>query len=26
VMSIFNKLDLHRRKQLAEWVMRWRPS
>jgi DNA-binding CsgD family transcriptional regulator len=26
VMSIFNKLDLHRRKQLAEWVTRSRPS
>jgi DNA-binding NarL/FixJ family response regulator len=26
VMSIFNKLDLHRRKQLAEWVIRSRPS
>ena len=26
VMSIFNKLDLHQRKQLAEWVMRSRPS
>jgi len=26
VMSIFNKLDLHRRKQLADWVMRSRPS
>jgi DNA-binding CsgD family transcriptional regulator len=26
VMSIFNKLDLHRRKQLVEWVLRSRPS
>ena len=26
VMSIFSKLDLHRRKQLADWVMRSRPS
>jgi DNA-binding CsgD family transcriptional regulator len=26
VMSIFNKLDLHKRKQLAEWVTRSRPS
>lgn len=26
VMSSFNKLDLHRRKQLAEWVVRSRPS
>ena len=26
VMSIFNRLDLHRRKQLAEWVIRSRPS
>ena len=25
VMSIFNKLDLHRRKQLADWVTRSRP-
>jgi DNA-binding NarL/FixJ family response regulator len=26
VVNIFNKLDLHRRKQLAEWVIRSRPS
>jgi DNA-binding NarL/FixJ family response regulator len=26
VMSTFQKLDLHRRKQLAEWVGRSRPS
>ena len=26
VMSIFRKLDLHRRKQLADWVIRSRPS
>jgi DNA-binding CsgD family transcriptional regulator len=26
VMSVYHKLDLHRRKQLAEWVMRSRPS
>jgi DNA-binding NarL/FixJ family response regulator len=26
VWSIFNRLDLHRRKQLAEWVVRSRPS
>ena len=26
VMSIFNKLELHRRKQLAEWVLRSRSS
>ena len=26
VMSIFKKLDLHRRKQLAEWVLRSRSS
>ena len=26
VMSSYNKLDLHRRKQLAEWVVRPRPS
>ena len=26
VWSIFNRLDLHRRKQLAEWVLRSRPS
>jgi DNA-binding NarL/FixJ family response regulator len=26
VMSIYTKLDLHRRKQLAEWVTRSRPS
>lgn len=26
VMSIFMKLDLHRRKQVAEWVIRSRPS
>jgi DNA-binding CsgD family transcriptional regulator len=26
ISNIFNKLDLHRRKQLADWVMRSRPS
>jgi DNA-binding NarL/FixJ family response regulator len=26
VVNIFNKLDLHKRKQLAEWVARSRPS
>ena len=26
VSNIFYKLDLHRRKQLAEWVLRSRPS
>ena len=26
VSNIFNKLDLHRRTQLADWVMRSRPS
>ena len=26
VQNIFNKLDLHKRKQLAEWVLRSRPS
>ena len=26
VMSSYNKLDLHRRKQLAEWVVLSRPS
>ena len=26
VMSIYTRLDLHRRKQLAEWVLRYRPS
>ena len=26
VANIFNKLDLHKRKQLAEWVLRSRPS
>ena len=26
VANIFNKLDLHKRKQLAEWVTRSRPS
>jgi DNA-binding NarL/FixJ family response regulator len=26
VMSIYNKLDLHRRKQLAEWVSRSRSA
>jgi len=26
VSNVFNKLDLHRRKQLAEWVLRSRPS
>ena len=26
VMSTFNRLDLHRRKHLAEWVIRSRPS
>jgi len=26
VANIFNKLDLHKRKQLAEWVVRSRPS
>jgi DNA-binding NarL/FixJ family response regulator len=26
VMSSFYRLDLHRRKQLAEWVLRSRPS
>jgi len=26
VMSTFNKLDLHKRRQLAEWVIRSRPS
>jgi DNA-binding NarL/FixJ family response regulator len=26
VVNIFNKLDLHRRKLLAEWVTRSRPS
>jgi len=26
VMSIYNKLDLHRRKQLADWVIGSRPS
>jgi len=26
IVNIFDKLDLHRRKQLAEWVTRSRPS
>ena len=26
IMSSFNKLNLHKRKQLAEWVLRSRPS
>jgi DNA-binding CsgD family transcriptional regulator len=26
VMSVYHKLDLHRRKQLADWVLRSRPS
>jgi DNA-binding NarL/FixJ family response regulator len=26
IMSIFKKLDLHRRKQVSDWVLRSRPS
>jgi DNA-binding NarL/FixJ family response regulator len=26
IQNIFNKLDLHKRKQLAEWVLQSRPS